>query len=63
VKCVQLTMNKEWGVAHRLLMPVFGPMGIRKMFDDMMDIATQMLLRWDRFGPGHEISCSDDFTR
>lgn len=38
-------------------------MGIRKMFDDMMDIATQMLLRWDRFGPEHEISCSDDFTR
>jgi hypothetical protein len=44
-------------------MPVFGPMGVRKMFDDMMDISTQMLLRWDRFGPHHEISCSDDFTR
>ncbi|EFQ89396.1 hypothetical protein PTT_14357 [Pyrenophora teres f. teres 0-1] len=55
--------EKAWGVAHRLLMPVFGPMGIRKMFDDMMDIATQMLLRWDRFGPEHEILCSDDFTR
>ncbi|EUC36074.1 hypothetical protein COCCADRAFT_89080 [Bipolaris zeicola 26-R-13] len=55
--------EKEWGVAHRLLMPVFGPMGIRKMFDDMMDITTQMLLRWDRFGPEHEIYCSDDFTR
>jgi cytochrome P450/NADPH-cytochrome P450 reductase len=44
-------------------MPVFGPMGVRKMFDDMMDICTQMLLRWDRFGPHHEISCADDFTR
>jgi len=55
--------EKAWGVAHRLLMPVFGPMGIRKMFGDMMDVATQMLLRWDRFGPEHEILCSDDFTR
>ncbi|KAF1936809.1 bifunctional P-450/NADPH-P450 reductase [Clathrospora elynae] len=55
--------EKAWGVAHRLLMPVFGPMGIRKMFDGMMDISTQMLLRWDRFGPDHEITCSDDFTR
>ncbi|CAN9381285.1 unnamed protein product [Alternaria alternata] len=55
--------EKAWGVAHRLLMPVFGPMGIRKMFDGMMDISTQMLLRWDRFGPEHEIECSDDFTR
>jgi len=53
----------NWGVAHRLLMPVFGPIGIRKMFDGMMDIASQMLLRWDRFGPNHEIVCSDDFTR
>jgi cytochrome P450/NADPH-cytochrome P450 reductase len=60
---LQLTTDQEWGVAHRLLMPVFGPMGIRKMFDDMMDITTQMLLRWDRFGPEHEIYCSDDFTR
>ncbi|KAJ4345081.1 hypothetical protein N0V95_005962 [Ascochyta clinopodiicola] len=34
-----------------------------KMFGDMMDCAAQMLLRWDRFGPAHEISCSDDFTR
>ncbi|KAF2470639.1 bifunctional P-450/NADPH-P450 reductase [Lindgomyces ingoldianus] len=53
----------NWGVAHRLLMPVFGPMGIRKMFGGMVDIASQMLLRWDRFGPDHEILCSDDFTR
>lgn len=55
--------EKAWGVAHRLLMPVFGPMGIRKMFDPMMDCTTQMLLRWDRFGPDHQILCSDDFTR
>jgi cytochrome P450/NADPH-cytochrome P450 reductase len=23
--------EKNWGVAHRILMPVFGPMGIRKV--------------------------------
>jgi cytochrome P450/NADPH-cytochrome P450 reductase len=34
-----------------------------QMFGGMMDIASQMLLRWDRFGPDHEILCSDDFTR
>jgi cytochrome P450/NADPH-cytochrome P450 reductase len=33
------------------------------MFGGMMDIASQLLLRWDRFGPDHEILCSDDFTR
>jgi cytochrome P450/NADPH-cytochrome P450 reductase len=62
-----------------LLIPVFGPMGIRKvrmmialhsivltiaqMFPGMMDIVTQMLLKWDRLGPDNEILCSDDFTR
>lgn len=28
-----------------------------------MDIASQMLLRWERFGPDNEILCSDEFTR
>ena len=44
-------------------MPVFGPIGVRKMFDQQMDIASQMILKWDRLGPKHEILCSDDFTR
>ena len=44
-------------------MPVFGPMGIRKMWDGMMDVASQMLLRWDRFGSENVILCSDEFTR
>lgn len=33
------------------------------MFNDMQDIASQMILRWDRLGPDHEIECSDDLTR
>ena len=39
--------NEEpnWAKAHRLLMPAFGPLGIRSMFDRMQDIADQMLLR------------------
>src|SRR5262245_22204315 len=45
--------NEEpnWGKAHRLLMPAFGPIGVRAMFDRMLDIAEQMFLRWERFGP------------
>lgn len=40
--------NEEpnWGVAHRILMPVFGPMKIREMFPQMKDIASQMCLKW-----------------
>lgn len=44
-------------------MPVFGPLKIRQMFPEMMDIASQLVLKWDRLGPDHDINISDDFTR
>lgn len=55
--------EKNWWKAHRMLTPAFGPVAIRHMFDDMLDISSQMILRWDRLGPEHEIECSDDLTR
>jgi cytochrome P450/NADPH-cytochrome P450 reductase len=33
------------------------------MFPQMTDILSQMVLRWDRFGPENRISTMDDFTR
>lgn len=53
----------NWHKAHRILMPVFGPLAVRKMFDQQLDIASQLILHWDRFGPDHKIQTSDDFTR
>jgi cytochrome P450 / NADPH-cytochrome P450 reductase len=44
-------------------MPAFGPIGTRGMFDQMLDIADQMLVRWDRFGPHAVIDVVDDMTR
>lgn len=59
-----MAANKEqnWQKAHRICMPAFGPLSIRKMFPQMQDMISQMVLRWDRLGPDNEISCSDDFT-
>ncbi|KAK7748645.1 hypothetical protein SLS53_000666 [Cytospora paraplurivora] len=53
----------NWGIAHRVLMPAFGPMSIRGMFDEMHDIATQMAMKWARHGPTSPIMVTDDFTR
>jgi cytochrome P450 / NADPH-cytochrome P450 reductase len=53
----------NWAVAHRVLMPAFGPLAIRGMFDDMHDIASQLLLKWARHGAGTSILVTDDFTR
>ncbi|KAJ7257292.1 fatty acid hydroxylase [Mycena rebaudengoi] len=35
----------NWGIAHRLLMPVFGPLQIKEMMEEMRDIASQLLLK------------------
>ncbi|CCM04888.1 uncharacterized protein FIBRA_07084 [Fibroporia radiculosa] len=55
--------EENWGLAHRLLTPAFGAVGIRDMFDDMCDIATQLIVKWERFGPGAVINPAEDFTR
>lgn len=50
--------NKEpnWGKAHRILMPAFGPIGVRGMFD-------QMFVCWERFVPDALIGVADNMTR
>jgi cytochrome P450/NADPH-cytochrome P450 reductase len=55
--------EEAWGIAHRVLMPAFGPMSIGAMFDEMHDIASQMALKWARQGPRAPVASSDDFTR
>ncbi|EJD54178.1 cytochrome P450 [Auricularia subglabra TFB-10046 SS5] len=55
--------EENWEVAHRVLVPAFGPASIIGMFDDMYDILSQLVLKWERFGPKHEIDPTDDFTR
>ena len=56
--------NEEpnWAVGHRLLMPAFGPLGLRGMFDKMLEMADQMLVRWERFGDT-PIDVADTMTR
>lgn len=55
--------EENWGLAHRILMPAFGPMSIQGMFDEMYDVATQMALKWARHGSSAPIPASEDFTR
>lgn len=55
--------EENWGIAHRVLMPSFGPLSVRNMFDEMHDIAGQLALKWARCGPDSPIFVADDFTR
>ncbi|KAB8071348.1 cytochrome P450 [Aspergillus leporis] len=55
--------EENWEIAHRVLMPAFGPLSIQNMFDEMHDIATQLVMKWARQGPKQKIMVTDDFTR
>ncbi|WPG99486.1 Hypothetical protein R9X50_00230100 [Acrodontium crateriforme] len=55
--------EENWEIAHRVLVPAFGPLNITGMFDDMKDIASQLVLKWARYGPDYAIPTTDDFTR
>ena len=57
------TEEPNWESAHRILMPAFGPLPIREMFPEMLDVADQLLLRWERFGEDSVINVVDDMTR
>ncbi|CAF0931376.1 unnamed protein product, partial [Didymodactylos carnosus] len=56
------TSEPNWKLAHKILIPAFGAHAIRNMFPEMVDIASQLLLRWKRFA-GEEINVCDNFTR
>jgi len=55
--------EKNWGIAHRILAPYFGPLAIQNMFGEMQDVATQLVLKWARHGADHDIHVTSDFTR
>ncbi|KAI0767655.1 fatty acid hydroxylase [Fomes fomentarius] len=55
--------EQSWYIAHRLLMPFFGTESIYKMFDDMTNVVSQLVLKWERFGPRGVIDPSADFTK
>ena len=44
-------------------MPAFGPISIGNMFPEMHDIASQLTMKWARYGPENRILVTDDFTR
>ncbi|KAH7028748.1 cytochrome P450 [Microdochium trichocladiopsis] len=55
--------EENWGIAHRVLVSAFGPLAIRGMFDEMHEVASQLVLKWARQGPTTRIDVGEDFTR
>jgi cytochrome P450/NADPH-cytochrome P450 reductase len=55
--------EENWQISHRVLTPAFGPLNIKDMFAEMKDIASQLVLKWARYGTSYKIPLTDDFTR
>ena len=56
------TLDPDWEQGHRILRSAFGAIRIEDMFEDMKDIAHQLVLKWARFGEDEEIAVTEDFS-
>lgn len=56
------TGEHNWDLAHRILVPAFGPLAIKKMQPMMMEIISQMLLFWEHHA-GQPFEAADQYTR
>lgn len=52
----------NWTLAHRILIPAFGPLAIKKMQPMMLDVITQMLMFWEHHA-GQPFEAADQYTR
>ena len=53
----------NWAKAHRILLPAFGPAAMRDTFDSMLDIASQLMTKWERLGENEVFDVADNMTR
>src|SRR5262245_25045689 len=56
------TSEPNWGRAHRILLPPFGGRAIEGYHPMMLDIAEQLVLKWERLNADDEIDVTHDMT-
>ncbi|EMR70665.1 putative cytochrome p450 oxidoreductase - protein [Eutypa lata UCREL1] len=55
--------QESWGLTRRTLNPAFTKASVKDMFPEMLDITSQLVLKWARFGSESEFDAQADFTR
>ena len=56
------THAAEWGKAHRILLPTFGRQAMNNYMPMMLDVADQLMLKWERLNSDDEIDVVHDMT-
>lgn len=57
------TEDPMWARAHSILMAPFSMQAMRDYMPAMIDIADQLMNKWDRLNPGEDIDVTADMTR
>ncbi|HKZ06205.1 MAG TPA: cytochrome P450, partial [Methylomirabilota bacterium] len=56
------TQEPNWAKAHNILLPSFAQRAMQGYHPMMLDIAEQLVLKWDRLNPDDEIDVTHDMT-
>lgn len=57
------TEEPNWRKAHQILMPAFSQQAMKGYHEMMLDIATQLVQKWQRTGRDEEIEVAEDMTK
>jgi cytochrome P450/NADPH-cytochrome P450 reductase len=57
------TTEPNWGKAHRILLPSFSSQAMQGFMPMMLDLAEQLLEKWERLNPEDEVDVPADMTR
>ncbi len=57
------THEPNWAKAHSILLPNFGQRAMQGYHGMMLDVAEQLVLKWDRLNAEDAIDVTDDMTR
>lgn len=57
------TGEPNWQKAHNILVPSFSQQAMKGYHSMMVDIALQLIQKWERFNPNENIDVADDMTK
>ena len=57
------TEEPRWSKSHNILLPTFAQRAMQGYHDAMLDIADQLMLKWERLNADDEVDVTDDMTR
>ena len=57
------TKEPHWSRAHNILLPTFAQRAVQGYHGAMVDLADQLVLKWERLNADDEIDVTDDMTR